>query len=43
MKEFMLLIRNQIDHQANWSPQTTEQFLKKCEAYISNLEKCRRS
>ncbi len=39
MKEFMLLIRNEIDHQAKWPPEKTEQFLKKCEAYISNLTK----
>ncbi len=39
MKEFMLLIRNEIDHQAKWSPEKTEQFLKKCEVYISNLTK----
>ncbi len=37
MKEFMLLIRNDIDHQASWSPQKTEQFLKRCEVYISTL------
>jgi hypothetical protein len=39
MKEFMLLIRNEIDHQAKWSPQTTDRFLKKCEVYISSIEK----
>jgi len=39
MKEFMLLIRNEIDHQANWSPEWHQQFLKKCEEYISNLKK----
>jgi hypothetical protein len=39
MKEFMLIIRNEIDHQATWSPEKTEQFLKKCEMYISNLTK----
>ena len=39
MKEFMLLIRNGIDHQATWSPEQHEQFLKKCENYISNLTK----
>lgn len=37
MKEFMLLIRNEIDHQASWSPQLMEQFLKKCEVYINDL------
>ena len=39
MKEFMLLIRNQIDHQANWSPEQHRQFLKKCEQYIGELTK----
>jgi hypothetical protein len=39
MKEFMLLIRNEIDHQASWSPEKHQQFLKKCEDYIGNLEK----
>jgi hypothetical protein len=38
MKEFMLLIRNEINHQAGWSPEKTEQFLKKCEVYISGLK-----
>ena len=28
MKEFMLLIRNEIDHQASWSPEQQRQFLK---------------
>jgi hypothetical protein len=37
MKEFMLLIRNEIDHQAAWSPEQHQQFLKKCEDYIGNL------
>ena len=39
MKEFMLLIRNEIDHQASWSPEQHQQFLKKCEDYIGNLTK----
>lgn len=39
MKEFMLLIRNEIDHQSNWSPDLHHQFLKKCELYIANLTK----
>ncbi len=38
MKEFMLLIRNEIDHQAAWSPEQHQQFLKKCEVYIANLK-----
>jgi hypothetical protein len=37
MKEFMLLIRNEIDHQASWSPEQQQQFLKKCEVYIGKL------
>jgi hypothetical protein len=39
MREFMLLIRNAVDHQAEWSPQQHEQFLNKCETYIGNLKK----
>ncbi len=39
MKEFMLLIRNGIDHQAAWPPEQHQQFLNKCKVYISNLTK----
>jgi hypothetical protein len=39
MKEFMLLIRNERDHQAAWSTEQHQQFLKKCETYIGNLKK----
>ncbi len=39
MKEFMLLIRNGINHQAGWSPEHHQQFLKKCESYIGKLKK----
>ena len=39
MKEFMLLIRNEIDHQATWSPEKTRQFLKDCSLYIDKLIK----
>ena len=39
MKEFMLLIRNEIDHQANWPPEQHREFLKKCEDYIRSLKK----
>ena len=39
MKEFMLLIRNEIDHQAAWPPEQLQQFLKKCEGYIASLTK----
>jgi hypothetical protein len=35
----MLLIHNEIDHQKSWSPEQHQQFLKKCEDYISNLKK----
>ena len=38
MKEFMLFIRNKVDHQATWSPEQ-QQFLKKCMDYISSLTK----
>jgi hypothetical protein len=33
----MLLIRNEIDHQATWPPEQHQQFLKKCMMYIANL------
>jgi hypothetical protein len=39
MKEFMLLIRNEIDHQVAWLPEKLQQFLKKCEDYIGRLTK----
>ena len=35
----MLLIRNEIDHQASWPPGQEQEFLKKCEDYIGNLTK----
>jgi hypothetical protein len=38
MREFMLLIRNDIDHQADWSSEKHEQFLVDCEAYIAKLK-----
>jgi hypothetical protein len=38
MKEFMLLIRNEIDHQSDWTPERHQSFLKKCEVYIGNLK-----
>jgi len=37
MKEFMLLIRNEKDHQDTWSNEKHHQFLKACEQYISEL------
>ena len=39
MKEFMLLIRNKIDHQSAWSAERHQQFLKGCETYIGKLKK----
>ena len=39
MKEFMLLIRNEKDHQENWSSDKQQQFLKACESYIEELKK----
>ena len=38
MKEYMLLIYNQIDHQSNWTPERHKQFLKSCEHYIGQLQ-----
>ena len=38
MPEFMLLIRNEIEHQADWSPERHVQFLKDCETYMSKLK-----
>jgi hypothetical protein len=37
MKEFMLLIRNEIDHQATWPPERHKQFVEKCMVYIEGL------
>ena len=39
MKEFMLLIRNEIDHQSSWSKDQHQNFLKACEVYIGDLKK----
>ena len=39
MKEFMLLIRNKLSHQAAWPEDKHQQFLKACESYIGNLKK----
>jgi hypothetical protein len=39
MKEYLLLIRNEIDHQVSWSPKQHQQFLNNCEDYIGNLTK----
>lgn len=37
MKEFMLLIRNEIDHQATWPGERHEAFVRKCMDYIGQL------
>jgi len=39
MNKFILLVRNDIDHQAAWSPEQHLQFLIKCEDYIEKLTK----
>ena len=39
MKEFMLLIRNQRDHQASWSAERERQFVEQCMVYIDDLKK----
>lgn len=38
MKEFMLLIRNEVDHQAKWPAERHQQFLHQCEQYIGKLK-----
>lgn len=38
MKMFMLLIRNEIDYQADWSPEKHEQFIRDCQAYAMKLK-----
>ena|SRR5579872_5319397 len=39
MKEFMLLVRNQIGHHEAMSAEEQQQFLKKCMVYIEDLLK----
>lgn len=39
MKEYMLRILNQIDHQKDWPQGRHTEFVKKCEAYIGELQK----
>jgi hypothetical protein len=39
MKEFMLLIRNEKDHQQDWSKEKHQKFLKSCESYIDRLKR----
>jgi hypothetical protein len=38
MKEFMLLIRNEIDHQSTWTDVQHDEFLQKCRDYIQDLK-----
>ena len=38
MKEFMFLIKNKIDHKAEWPEAQHQEFLKKCEVYIRKLK-----
>jgi hypothetical protein len=39
MKEFMLLIRNKVDHLSHLSPEENQKFLKACVDYINRLTK----
>ena len=39
MKEFMLLVRNEIDHQKSWPKEKNQKFLKSCETYIDRLKR----
>ena len=39
MKEYMLLIRNEIDHQKSWPAEKHQKFLKSCETYIERLKR----
>jgi len=39
MKEFMLLIRNEKDHQSAWSPEKHQQFINACSVYIEEIKK----
>ncbi len=38
MQEYMLLIRNRMDHQSEWPPDKHHRFLKACELYIKGLK-----
>ena len=38
MMEFMLLIHNEIDHQASWPAERHEQFVRNCMDYIGQLK-----
>ena len=37
MPEYMLLVRNEYDHQQAWTDDQHHEFLKKCEVYINRL------
>ena len=37
MPEYMLLVRNEFDHDAIWPPEKRHQFLEACERYIAGL------
>ena len=39
MREFMLLVRNQQDHQTGWSAERERQFVEQCMAYIGDRKK----
>lgn len=39
MKEFMLLIRNEMDHQKSWPDDKHKKFLRGCENYIDRLKR----
>jgi len=38
MKEYMLFIRNSIDHQVGMSAEQHQEFLKACQVYIGDLQ-----
>jgi hypothetical protein len=38
MKEFMLLILNETDHQDSWTKNQHTEFLEKCRVYINDLQ-----
>jgi hypothetical protein len=39
MTEYMLLIRNESDHQADWAPDRHRRFVEACQRYIEGLTK----
>jgi hypothetical protein len=39
MKEFMLFIRNEVDHNSAWPEEKLQEFFKACEQYIWKLKK----